>query len=63
LAERHAFQARGQISGQGGAFYFRPGNLGYPVFETAFAKVGVYICYDRPSGRFPFVRSSGSLVR
>ena len=28
-------------------FYFRPRNLGYPVFETAFAKVGVYICYDR----------------
>jgi len=28
-------------------FYFRPGNLGYPVFETAYAKVGVYICYDR----------------
>ncbi|MFX1561914.1 MAG: nitrilase-related carbon-nitrogen hydrolase [Promethearchaeota archaeon] len=28
-------------------FYFRPGNLGYPVFETAHAKVGVYICYDR----------------
>jgi len=28
-------------------FYFRPGNLGYPVFETAFAKIGVYICYDR----------------
>ncbi len=28
-------------------FYFRPGNLGYPVFETAFAKVGIYICYDR----------------
>jgi N-carbamoylputrescine amidase len=28
-------------------FYFRPGNLGYPVFETAVAKVGVYICYDR----------------
>jgi beta-ureidopropionase len=28
-------------------FYFRPGNLGYPVFDTAFAKVGVYICYDR----------------
>jgi len=24
-----------------------PGNLGYPVFETAHAKVGVYICYDR----------------
>jgi N-carbamoylputrescine amidase len=28
-------------------FYFRPGNLGYPVFTTRFAKVGVYICYDR----------------
>jgi beta-ureidopropionase len=28
-------------------FYFRPGNLGYPVFQTAYAKVGVYICYDR----------------
>ena len=28
-------------------FFFRPGNLGYPVFKTAYAKVGVYICYDR----------------
>jgi N-carbamoylputrescine amidase len=28
-------------------FFFRPGNLGYPVFETKFARVGVYICYDR----------------
>lgn len=28
-------------------FYFRPGNLGYPVFNTAAGKVGVYICYDR----------------
>ena len=28
-------------------FYFRPGNLGYPVFKTRFATVGVYICYDR----------------
>jgi N-carbamoylputrescine amidase len=28
-------------------FYFTPGNLGYPVFETAVGKVGVYICYDR----------------
>jgi beta-ureidopropionase len=28
-------------------FYFKPGNLGYPVFDTAFAQVGVYICYDR----------------
>lgn len=28
-------------------YFFRPGNLGYPIFETAYAKVGVYICYDR----------------
>jgi beta-ureidopropionase len=28
-------------------FYFKPGNLGYPVFKTKYADVGVYICYDR----------------
>jgi len=28
-------------------FYFRPGNLGYPVFETRVGNVGVYTCYDR----------------
>jgi len=28
-------------------FFFKPGNLGYPIFETKYAKVGVYICYDR----------------
>src|SRR5260221_11087995 len=28
-------------------FYFKPGNLGYPCFDTAFARIGVYICYDR----------------
>ena len=28
-------------------FYFRPGNLGYPVFDTAVGRIGVYICYDR----------------
>lgn len=28
-------------------FYFRPGNLGYPVFKTKYGRVGVYICYDR----------------
>ena len=28
-------------------FYFRPGNLGYPVFDTQIGKIGVYICYDR----------------
>ena len=28
-------------------FYFKPGNLGYPVFETSAGKIGGYICYDR----------------
>ncbi|MGW4532061.1 nitrilase-related carbon-nitrogen hydrolase [Nocardia sp. NPDC004340] len=28
-------------------FYFRPGNLGWPVFDTAVGRIGVYICYDR----------------
>jgi beta-ureidopropionase len=28
-------------------FYFRPGNLGYPTFDTAIGPIGVYICYDR----------------
>lgn len=28
-------------------FYFKPGNLGYPVFATTFGRIGVYICYDR----------------
>jgi N-carbamoylputrescine amidase len=28
-------------------FYFRPGNSGYPVFDTTVGRVGVYICYDR----------------
>ena len=28
-------------------FFFKPGNLGYPVFATRYAKIGVYICYDR----------------
>lgn len=28
-------------------FFFKPGNRGYPVFQTKYAKVGVYICYDR----------------
>lgn len=28
-------------------FYFRPGNMGWPVFDTAVGKIGVTICYDR----------------
>lgn len=27
--------------------YFKPGNLGYPVFDTRYGKVGLLICHDR----------------
>jgi beta-ureidopropionase len=27
--------------------YFKPGNLGYPVFDTRFGKIGILICHDR----------------
>ena len=27
--------------------YFKPGNLGYPVFETRFGRIGILICHDR----------------
>lgn len=36
-----------QVRGFWEKFFFKPGNLGYPVFDTQFGKVGVYICYDR----------------
>lgn len=28
-------------------FYFTPGDLGYPVFETRYGKIGVLICWDQ----------------
>ncbi|MEV7504193.1 nitrilase-related carbon-nitrogen hydrolase [Streptomyces sp. NPDC093018] len=36
-----------QVEGFWEKYYFRPGNLGWPVFDTAVGRVGVYICYDR----------------
>lgn len=30
--------------------YFKPGNLGFPVFDTEYGKIGIQICYDR---KFP----------
>ena len=35
------------VSGFWEKFYFRPGNMGYPIFDTAVGRIGVYICYDR----------------
>ncbi len=46
----HIPQVHGDPARAGGfweKFYFRPGNLGYPVFNTAYGRIGVYICYDR----------------
>jgi beta-ureidopropionase len=36
-----------QVGGFWEKFFFKPGNLGYPTFQTRYAKIGVYICYDR----------------
>ncbi len=37
-----------QTSGFWEKYFFKPGNLGYPVFElSSGVKIGVYICYDR----------------
>ena len=36
-----------QVPGFWEKYYFTPGTHGYPIFDTAVGKVGVYICYDR----------------
>ncbi|MCP4496802.1 MAG: acyltransferase [Phycisphaeraceae bacterium] len=36
-----------QTNGFWEKYFFKPGDGGYPVFETRYAKIGVYICYDR----------------
>jgi N-carbamoylputrescine amidase len=36
-----------QTSGFWEKYFFRPGNLGYPVWKTRYATIGAYICYDR----------------
>ncbi|MEV1010525.1 nitrilase-related carbon-nitrogen hydrolase [Streptomyces sp. NPDC049881] len=36
-----------QLPGFWEKYYFRPGNAGWPVFDTAAGRIGVYICYDR----------------
>jgi N-carbamoylputrescine amidase len=45
-------------------FYFKPGNLGFPAFDTAYARVGVYICYDRhfPEGARALGLSGAEIV-
>lgn len=36
-----------QVAGFWEKFFFKPGSSGWPVFDTAYCKLGVYICYDR----------------
>ena len=36
-----------QVAGFWEKFFFKPGTSGWPVFDTAFCRLGVYICYDR----------------
>jgi beta-ureidopropionase len=36
-----------QTSGFWEKYFFKPGNMGYPVFKTRYATIGAYICYDR----------------
>ena len=46
-------------------YYFKPGNLGYPVFDTAYARIGVYICYDRhfPEGARAWTERRGDRLQ
>jgi N-carbamoylputrescine amidase len=36
-----------QVAGFWEKFFFKPGASDWPVFDTAYCKLGVYICYDR----------------
>lgn len=36
-----------QVAGFWEKFFFKPGASNWPVFDTAYLKLGVYICYDR----------------
>ena len=36
-----------QVAGFWEKFFFKPGSSGFPVFQTRYCKLGVYICYDR----------------
>ena len=52
------------LSGFWEKFFFKPGNLGYPVFQTKYAKIGVYTCYDRhfPEGARCFGLNGAEIV-
>ena len=45
-------------------YFFKPGDASYPVFQTKYAKIGVYICYDRhfPEGARIYGLSGAEIV-
>lgn len=53
-----------QVAGFWEKYFFKPGNLGYPVFQTRYGKVGVYICYDRhfPEGARALALNGAEIV-
>jgi N-carbamoylputrescine amidase len=44
--------------------YFKPGNLGYPVFSTRYGKIGILICHDRhyPEGARALALNGAEIV-
>ena len=52
------------VTGYHEKFFFKPGDLGYPVFQTAVGKIGVYICYDRhfPEGWRELAMNGAELI-
>jgi beta-ureidopropionase len=44
--------------------YFKPGNLGYPVFNSRYGKVGILICHDRhyPEGARALALNGAEIV-
>ena len=44
--------------------YFKPGNLGYPVFATRYGKIGILICHDRhyPEGARALALNGAEIV-
>lgn len=43
----HVQAGESEYTGFWEKFYFKPGNLGHPVFKTAYANIGIFTCYDR----------------
>ena len=46
------------------SFYFKKGDLGYPVFKTRFATIGLQVCYDQwfPEGARALAQAGAEIV-